>query len=171
MVNVNKEISVTQEVKNLLDKYDVEQLLKTIPKDYPLTLSSLKIYDSKAKLLPTPILIIISEETNEWLNAIAKNINAPIALLFNFLIENVCDCGKIQTKKVAHALENYYKLVVNHEDQVCGELLDRIFEEYGNSGFYNEKIGLSEEGIANFLTLSNEGKNIVQEIDKLRGIE
>lgn len=165
------EVKITSETRDILNNYDADRLLNTISREYTPNVIAMDIYSEKVKLLPLAIKVDLSEETNEWLNAIAKNINAPIALLFNFLIETVADCSKIQTKKIAHALENYYKLVVNHNDQICGELLDRIFEGYGNSGFYNEEIGLSEEGIANFLTLSNEGKNIVQEIDKLRGIE
>lgn len=165
------EVKVTEETKNILDVYDTEQLLKTVPYDYQVPISAAKVYSKRVTPLPSPILVTLSDETLNRLNSMAQNINVPLNLIFNFLIENVCNCGKIQTKKIAHALENYYKVVVNHEDQVCGELLSRILEGYGNSGFYNEEIGFSEEGIANFLTLSEEGKNIVQEIDKLRGIE
>lgn len=165
------EVKITKETKDILDIYDTEQLLQTVPYDYQVPISAVKIYLKNVKPLPSSVLVTLSDETLNRLNSMAQNCNAELDIIFNFLIENVCNCGKIQTKKIAHALENYYKVVVNHEDQVCGELLDRIFEEYGNSGFYNEKIGLSEEGIANFLTLSEEGKNIVQEIDKLRGIE
>lgn len=165
------EVKITKETKDILDIYDTEQLLQTVPYDYQVPISAVKIYSKSVTPLPSPVLVTLSDETLNRLNSMAQNCNAELDIIFNFLIENVCNCGKIQTKKIAHALENYYKVVVNHEDQVCGELLNRIFEEYGNSGFYNEKIGLSEEGIANFLTLSEEGKNIVQEIDKLRGIE
>lgn len=172
MDDINRiEIKISSETKNILENYDAERLLSTVPNDIVIKPASLNIYSSRVKLEPVPVLISLSTNTYDFLNGIASNLNVPVSLIFNFLIETVADCGKIQTKKVAHALENYYKLVVNHDDQVCGELLDRIFEEYGNSGFYNKKIGLSEEGIANFLTLSEEGKNIVQEIDKLRGIE
>lgn len=164
------ELNITMDTKDILDIYDADKLLSTISREYSISASSIKIYSQKAN----PVLSVsvsLSTDNINYLKSISQNLNAPISLVFNFLIENVCDCSKIQTKKIAHALENYYKLVVNHNDQICGELLDRIFEGYGNSGFYNEEIGLSEEGIANFLTLSNEGKNIVQEIDKLRGIE
>lgn len=172
MDDVNRiEVKISSETKNILENYDAEKLLSTVPNDIVIRPASLNIYSSRVELEPAPVLISLSTNTYDFLNGIASNLNIPISLIFNFLIENVCDCGKIQTKKVAHALENYYKVVVNYEDQVCGELLNRILEGYGNSGFYDEEIGLSEEGIANFLTLSEEGKNIVQEIDKLRGIE
>lgn len=164
------ELNITMTTKDILDVYDADKLLSTISHEYSISASSIEVYSQKAN----PVLSVsvsLSTDNINYLKAISQNLNAPISLVFNFLIENVCDCSKIQTKKIAHALENYYKLVVNHNDQICGELLDRIFEGYGNSGFYNEEIGLSEEGIANFLTLSSEGKNIVQEIDKLRGIE
>lgn len=164
-------VKITEETKNILDIYDTEQLLKTVPYDYQVPISAVKIYSKSVTPLPSPVLVTLSDETLNRLNSMAQNINVPLNLIFNFLVENVCDCGKIQTKKVAHALENYYKVVVNHEDQVCGELLSRILEGYGNSGFYDEETGLSEEGIANFLTLSEEGKNIIREIDKLRGIK
>lgn len=170
MVNRNEiEIGITQETKDILDKYDAEQLLNTIPNDYQLTESSLKLYDNKVKILPLPINISLSEETIARLTAISNNTNAPIALVFNFLIENVANCGKIQTKKVAHALDNYYKVALNHNDPILGELLSQILDGYANSGFYDAEEGLSEKGIADFLTLSDEGKQLVQEIDKLRG--
>lgn len=165
------EVKITSETRDILNNYDADKLLDTVSKEYTPNVIAMNIYSEKVKLLPLAIKVDLSEENIDRIIAISKNTSAPISLIFNFLIETVADCSKIQTKKVAHALENYYKLVVNHEDQVCGELLSRILEEYGNSGFYNEEIGLSEEGIANFLTLSEEGKNIVQEIDKLRGIE
>lgn len=168
---IRTNVKVTEETKNLLDSYETEQLLRTVSSSYSINPIALKLYSERAHILPSPTLITLSNKTYDRLVAMSQNLNAPIDLIFNFLIETVADCSKIQTKKIAHVLENYYKLVVNHEDQVCGELLSRILEEYGNSGFYNEEIGLSEEGIANFLTLSEEGKNIVQEIDKLRGIE
>ena len=172
MDDINRiEVKISSETKNILENYDAERLLSTVPNDIVIRPASLNIYSSRVELEPSPVLISLSTNTYDFLNGIASNLNVPISLVFNFLIENVCDCSKIQTKKVAHALENYYKLVVNHDDQVCGPLLSRILEEYGNSGFYNEEIGLSEEGIANFLTLSEEGKNIIREIDKLRGIK
>lgn len=165
------EVKITSETRDILNNYDADKLLDTVSKEYTPNVIAMNIYSEKVKLLPLAIKVDLSEENIDRITAISKNTSAPISLIFNFLIETVADCGKIQPKKIAHALENYYKLVVNHDDQVCGELLNRIFEGYGNSGFYNKKIGLSEEGIANFLTLSEEGKNIVQEIDKLRGIE
>lgn len=168
---IRTNVKITEETKNLLDSYETEPLLRTVSGSYSINPIALKLYSERAHILPSPSLITLSNKTYDRLVAMSQNLNAPIDLIFNFLIETVADCSKIQTKKVAHALENYYKLVVNHDDQVCGPLLSRILEEYGNSGFYNEEEGLSEEGIANFLTLSEEGKNIVQEIDKLRGIE
>ena len=38
------EINITQEVKDILDKYDTEKLLKTIPKDYQIAPTALTIY-------------------------------------------------------------------------------------------------------------------------------
>lgn len=172
MDDVNRiEVKISSETKNILENYDAEKLLSTVPNDIVIRPASLNIYSSRVKLKPAPVLISLSTNTYDFLNGIASNLNVPISLIFNFLIETVADCGKIQPKKIAHALEDYYKLVVNHDDPVCGPLLNKILEEYGNSGFYDEETGLSEEGIANFLTLSEEGKNIIREIDKLRGIK
>lgn len=165
------ELKITSETRDILNNYDADRLLDTISKEYTPKVIAMDIYSEKAKLLPLAIKVDLSEENIDRITAISKNTSAPISLIFNFLIETVADCGKIQPKKIAHALEDYYKLVVNHDDPVCGPLLNKILEEYGNSGFYDEETGLSEEGIANFLTLSEEGKNIIREIDKLRGIK
>lgn len=165
------EVKITSETRDILNNYDADKLLDTVSKEYTPNVIAMNIYSEKVKLLPLAIKVDLSEKNIDRITAISKNTSAPISLIFNFLVENVCDCGKIQPKKIAHALENYYKVVVNHDDPVCGELLNRILEGYGNSGFYNKETGFSEEGIAYFLTLSDKGKNIVQEIDKLRGIK
>ena len=161
------EINITPEVKDILSKYDTERLLNTIPRGYQITPTALMIYSRTAKPDPSPTLITISEASEQYLNATAQNLNAPISLVFNFLIETVVDCGKIQTKAITRALNNYYEVASNSfDDEKSKTLFKKVLDGYSNSGFYDYHQCLSEEGIADFLTISSEGKALVDEIEE-----
>ena len=161
------EINITPEVKDILDKYDTEKLLNTIPRGYQIVPTALAVYSRTAKPDPSPTLITISEASEQYLNATAQNLNAPISLVFNFLIETVVDCGKIQTKSITRALNNYYKVASNSfDDEKSKTLFKKVLDGYSNSGFYDYYQCLSEEGIADFLTISEEGKALVDEIEE-----
>ena len=161
------EINITQEVKDILDKYDTEKLLKTIPKDYQIAPTALTIYTRTAKPLPSPVLVTLSDETINHLNSIAQNHNAELDIIFNFLIETVADCGKIQTKAITRALNNYYKVASNSfDDEKSKTLFKKVLDGYSESGFYDYYQCLSEQGIADFLTISGEGKALVDEMEE-----
>lgn len=161
------EINITPEVKDILDKYDTEKLLNTIPKDYQIAPTALAVYSRTVKSDLSPALITISETSEQYLNATAQNLNAPISLVFNFLIETVVDCGKIQTKAITRALNNYYEVASNSfDDEKSKNLFKKVLDGYSNSGFYDYHQCLSEQGIADFLTISGEGKALVDEMEE-----
>lgn len=148
---------VTTEVKDILQVYDENDLLRTIPNNYKVDSLTLKSYAKRCK--PTQsVQLNLTESHINFLTALAENNNIPLSLLFNFLIENVADCGKIHTKRIKQALDCYY-YALNHDKS----LFSRILEGYSNSGFYyteetktKPNPGLNEEGVAYFLTLSEE---------------
>lgn len=150
---------VTIEVKDILQVYDENDLLRTIPNNYKIDSLVLKLYAKRCK--PTQsVELNLTESHINFLTALAENANAPLSLLFNFLIENVADCGKINTKNIKQALDCYYYAAAHDK-----ALFSRILESYSNSGFYyteetkaKPNPGLNEEGIACFLTLSEERK-------------
>ena len=87
--------------------------------------------------------------------------------VFNFLIETVVDCGKIQTKAITRALNNYYEVASNSfDDEKSKNLFKKVLDGYSNSGFYDYHQCLSEQGIADFLTISEEGKALVDEMEE-----
>ena len=87
--------------------------------------------------------------------------------VFNFLIETVVDCGKIQTKAITRALNNYYEVASNSfDDEKSKNLFKKVLDGYSESGFYDYHQCLSEEGIADFLTISGEGKALVDEMEE-----
>ena len=165
------EIKVTNSVKEILNDYDADALLRTVPYDYKLNPTTVHSYSSKIKST-TPISITLTTQILDWLTAMAENHNIPFSLLFNFLIETVADCGKIHTKNIKQALDCYY-YALNHNKS----LFSRILEGYSNSGFYyteetkaTPNPGLNEEGIAYFLTLSEERKKYNTRIQKDREV-
>lgn len=162
------EINTTPEVKDILDEYDTEGLLNTIPKDYQIAPTALAVYSRTAKPDPSPTLITISAKSEQYLNAIAQNLNAPISLVFNFLIETVVDCSKIQTKAITRALNNYYKVFLNasKHDEKSEILFKKVSDSYAESGFYDYYQCFSEQGIADFLTISQDGKALVDEMEE-----
>ena len=125
------------------------------------------VYSRTVKSDLSPALITISEASEQYLNATAQNLNAPISLVFNFLIETVADCGKIQTKAITRALNNYYEVASNSfDDEKSKTLFKKVLDGYSESGFYDYYQCLSEEGIADFLTISGEGKALVDEMEE-----
>lgn len=151
------EIMVTNSTKDILQVYDENDLLRTIPNNYKVDSLTLKSYAKRCK--PTQsVQLNLTESHINFLTALAENNNIPLSLLFNFLIETVTNCGKIHTKRIKQALDCYY-YALNHDKT----LFSRILEGYSNSGFYyteetktKPNPGLNEEGVAYFLTLSEE---------------
>ena len=142
-------IKVTNSVKEILNDYDADDLLRTVPYDYRLDLDTVHSYSSKVKST-TPISITLTTQILDWITAMAENNNIPLSLLFNFLIETVANCGKIHTKRIKQALDCYYYAAAHDK-----ALFSQILSEYALSDFYKEDIGLSEEGVAYFLATSS----------------
>lgn len=144
-------IKITDPVKDILKIYDADDLLRTIPYDYKQPdRNTLKLYSDKVKST-TPTDITLTEQIYDWLTAIAQNTNAPLSLIFNFLIETAANCGKIHTKNIKRALDCYYDAVNNNKP-----LFLEILSKYADSAFYNKERGLSEEDVAYFLAISDE---------------
>ena len=143
------EIMVTNTTKDVLQLYDENDLLRTIPNNYKVDSLVLKSYAKRCK--PTQsVELNLTESHIDFLTALAQNANAPLSLLFNFLIETVADCGKIHTKRIKQALDCYYYAAAHDK-----ALFSQILSEYALSDFYKEDIGLSEEGVAYFLATSS----------------
>ena len=142
-------IKVTNSVKEILNDYDADELLRTVPYDYKPDLATIHSYSSKVKST-TPISITLTTQILDWLTAMAENHNIPFSLLFNFLIETVANCGKIHTKRIKQALDCYYYAAAHDKS-----LFSQILSEYALSNFYKEDVGLSEEGVAYFLATSS----------------
>lgn len=139
---------ITNVTKDVLQLYDENDLLRTIPNNYKLNSLILKSYSKHCK--PTQLVELnLTESHINFLTALAQNANAPFSLVFNFLIETVADCGKIHTKRIKQALDCYYYAVAHDK-----ELFSKILSEYALSNFYKEDVGLSEEGVAYFLATS-----------------
>lgn len=145
---VTKVIKVTNSVKQILNDYDADDLLRTVPYNYKLDRATVHSYSNKVKPT-TSISITLTTQILDWLTAMAQNNNLSLSLLFNFLVETVADCGKINSKKIKQALDCYYYAVANDR-----ELASQILSEYALSSYY-EKTGLNEEGVAYFLATSN----------------
>lgn len=142
-------IKVTNSVKEILNDYDADELLRTVPYNYKLDLTTVHSYSSKVKST-TPISITLTTQILDWLTAMAENNNIPFSLLFNFLVETVANCGKIHTKRIKQALDCYYYAAAHDKS-----LFSQILNEYALSDFYKEETGLSEEGVAYFLATSS----------------
>ena len=142
-------IKVTNSVKEILNDYDADDLLRTVPYNYKLDHATVHSYSNKVK--PTAaISITLTTQILDWLTAMAENNNIPLSLLFNFLIETVANCGKIHTKRIKQALDCYYYAAAHDKS-----LFSQILSEYALSDFYKEETGLSEEGVAYFLATSS----------------
>ena len=142
-------IKVTNSVEEILNDYDADDLLRTVPYDYRLDRAVVHSYSNKVKPTAT-ISITLTTQILDWISAMAENNNIPLSLLFNFLIETVANCGKIHTKKIKQALDCYYYAAAHDKS-----LFSQILSEYALSDFYKEETGLSEEGVAYFLATSS----------------
>jgi hypothetical protein len=142
-------IKVTNSVKEILNDYDADELLRTVPYDYKPNLHDIYSKSSRVKST-TPISVTLTTQILDWLTAIAENNDISLSLLFNFLIETVADCGKVHTKRIKQALDCYYYAAAHDK-----ALFSQILSEYALSNFYKEDVGLSEEGVAYFLATSS----------------
>ena len=142
-------IKVTNSVKEILNDYDADDLLRTVPYDYRLDLDTVHSYSNKVKPTAT-ISITLTTQILDWITAMAENNNIPLSLLFNFLIETVANCGKVHTKRIKQALDCYYYAAAHDK-----ALFSQILSEYALSDFYKEDVRLSEEGVAYFLATSS----------------
>lgn len=128
----NHYYTITTTVKDILDVYDTDRLLTTIPKDYIINPRAIEVYSNRLKLAQkTKQKITLNIQSTQYLNAMAQNYNVPVSLMFNFLIETVCNCGKINTKKVTEALDIYYNLMTTDKTstqihELRQRLLDRV---------------------------------------------
>ena len=106
------ELKITTNTKEILDIYDANDLLlRGVSRDCSVNSAILNNYKANIKstfLADIPLL----PQSVDFITALAQNAQAPVSLVFNFLIENVCDCSKIQTKKVTRALDNYYEIII-----------------------------------------------------------
>lgn len=157
---------VPHTVKNILDKYDINDLLtRTIPKDYSIPSASLEIYKNKTKFNSLTTL-----EMNETTSEILKNLNNNYpdykrSEILSYLIENVCDLSKIHTKDISEALQTYYEISSSDPDRHI-----KILNAYADSLYYQDPItkengavigGLDEESLAYFL-ISSERTRIIK---------
>ena len=157
-------MKVTKSVKEILNKYDANDLLSTIPCNYNIHEAVINIYSKKIKdtITVSNQELELSEQNQQLLQSFADNLNTTKSLVFNFLIETVADCGKVNTKNIKHALDCYY-YAINHDRSLFLQILNK----YAESGFYyteetkeSPNPGLNEAGIAYFLATSSERTRI-----------
>ena len=161
---------VPHTVKNILDKYDINDLLtRTIPKDYSIPSASLEIYKNKTKFNSLTTL-----EINETTDETLKNLNNNYpeykrSEILSYLIENVCDLSKIHTKDISEALNKYYEIASSDPKRHTA-----ILNAYADSLYYQDPHtdsetgittgGLDEESLAYFLISSE--RTIIIKINK-----
>lgn len=121
-------IKISNDAKNILDIYDVSKLLSTIPENYTINSSALKIFLNRAKLDST-VKLSLSDTSYNYLNNMAKNYNTKPNEILTYLIETVVDCGKVQTKKVAHSLDNYYLVAKMATDRTLDEKTKAVYQD------------------------------------------
>lgn len=172
-------VQLPQNVKNILDKYDINALItRTIPEKYLISKKILNIYKTKTKF-DTPVTITLTDAATQVLKSLADNYPTySHNEILSYLIENVCDASKIQSKQVAHALDSYYYMFAEasnrnstHPHHEYYRSLFRKFSDLYELYFYHDTltpVTLSDEHIATFLTLSSDGQALVREIDSKR---
>lgn len=174
---VRLRLKVSKAVKDILDMYEINKLLGTIPTDYKMNPAYLKVYLSKSNMTEV-VDIELTDSHLEYLNNMAKNYNIKASEMLAFLVEMVCNCGKINTKAISRAIDNYYSVVNNMWDSSLSEdtrqkykdLYKELLDEYSESGYGDDKDGntvLSEEAIVRFLDVTNRGKELQSRIEAL----
>lgn len=162
------ELKITANTKEILDIYDANDLLlRAVPRDCSVNSAVLNSYKANIKSTFSADIPLLSQSV-DFITALAQNAQAPVSLVFNFLIENMCDCGKVNTKKISRALDNYYEIItkaIGSQDQNARRLFCRLLNEYSESPFYDEQCGLYEKDIADFLTISREGQALVDDME------
>ena len=172
-------IQLPQNVKNILDKYDINALItRTIPEKYLISKKILNIYKTKTKF-DTPVTITLTDAATQVLKSLADNYPTySHNEILSYLIENVCDASKIQSKQVAHALDSYYYMFAeaSNRNSAHHDYYRSLFRKFSELYFYDTPtstptptpVSLSDEHIATFLTLSSDGQALVREINNKR---
>lgn len=156
-----------QTVQRILNKYDINDLLiYTIPKDYHISDTGLKIYKKTTKF-DTLTTIELNDEATLKLKSFADNYpNYAHTEVLSYLIDMVCDLSKIHTKDISEALNKYYEIASSDPDRHI-----KILNAYADSLYYSDPHtdsktgittgGLDEESLAYFL-ISSERKRIIK---------
>ena len=156
-----------QTVQRILNKYDINDLLiYTIPKDYHISDTGLKIYKKTTKF-DTLTTIELNDEATLKLKSFADNYpNYAHTEVLSYLIDMVCDLSKIHTKDISEALNKYYEIASSDPDHHI-----KILNAYADSLYYSDPHpdsktgittgGLDEESLAYFL-ISSERKRIIK---------
>ena len=168
-------VQLSQSAKNILDHYDVNDLLtRTIPQDYHIPNSvCLEIYKLKTKF-DTSVILTLNDTALQVLKSYAGNYpDYAHNEILAYLIETVCDLSKIHTKDISEALNKYYEIARTNKMRLI-----KILDAYANSLYYpkekelNGEIiqteGLTEESLAYFL-ISSERKRIIKINNKRPG--
>lgn len=175
---VSIKVMSTPIVKDILNKYDVNKLLTTIPRDYTIHSKALETYLNKIDTAQViQIQLELSDDSFTYLKGLSSNHNTTPSNILNYLIEMVADCSKIQSKQVAHALDSYYYMFAEasnrnstHPHHEYYRSLFRKFSDLYELYYYefDAPVTLSDEHIATFLTLSSDGQALVREINSKR---
>lgn len=125
-------IQLPQNIKNILDQYDVNDLLtRTIPKDYSIPSASLEIYKIKTKF-DTPVTITLTNVATQVLKSFADNYPTySHNEILSYLVENICDLSKVHTKDISTALNKYYSIAETDKTRWIA-----ILDAYSNSLYY-----------------------------------
>lgn len=126
-------IQLPQNIKDILDKYDINDLLTyAIPKDYHIPKATyLEIYKIKTKF-DTPVTITLTNAATQVLKSFADNYPTySHNEILSYLIENVCDLSKIHTKDISKALNKYYSIAETDKTRWI-----TILDAYSNSLYY-----------------------------------
>lgn len=123
---------VPQTVKNILDKYDVNDLLtRTIPEKYTISNAILNIYKTKTKF-NSIVVLEMNEASTKKLKILSANFpEFKRSEILSYFIENVCDLSKIHTKDISEALNKYYSIAETDKTRWI-----TILDAYSNSLYY-----------------------------------
>ena len=158
-------IRLAKSTENILTMYSAEKLLTQsmniddyFEKNKTILPRIISLYSSKIRLDSSysSSSISLSDDTYTTLIAYSNNYNISFEILFNYLITNVCNCGKINSIRVDRALDFYYNAANNNK-----ELYLKILNSYADSVYYDEERGLDEEDVIAFLINTKEGKDLM----------